>query len=195
MASLACSLSEAVSEIASQTKRRPRGDKWRVTARSSFLVTCEELFLCHLRGALSLSLRGAERRSSLVLPQSEGKEGDCFARRKSEARHDHPRGETASQTILRPRNDLPGAKSETASEAILRPRSDTFASHCEGRRPEAIRWYFFAVASEAKQSRLLRKRLLRRRNSELAMTCKKVAVTLSFVTARSEATKRSRIFP
>jgi len=42
-----CERSEAVSETASQTKRRARGDKWRVTARSSFLVTCEELFLCH----------------------------------------------------------------------------------------------------------------------------------------------------
>ena len=38
---------DAEDETASQTKRRARGDKWRVTARSSFLVTCEELFLCH----------------------------------------------------------------------------------------------------------------------------------------------------
>jgi len=40
----------------------------------------------------------------------------------------------------------------TASEAKRRPRSDTSASHCEGRSPEAIRRYFFVVASEAKQS-------------------------------------------
>ena len=41
---------------------------------------------------------------------------------------------------------------ETASEAKMRPRSDLFVGHCEGRSPEAIRRYFFAVASEARQS-------------------------------------------
>jgi hypothetical protein len=35
-------------------------------------------------------------------------------------------------------------------------------------------------------------RLLRKRDYELAVTCQKVTVTLFFVTARSEATKRSR---
>ena len=41
---------------------------------------------------------------------------------------------------------------ETASEAKMRPRSDLFVGHCKGRSPEAIRRYFFAVASEARQS-------------------------------------------
>ena len=89
---------------------------------------------------------------------------------------------------------------------MLRKRNDDlavilFAGHCEGRRPEAIPALEEEIASQTKlrarsdsfclslrgaKPRSNLKGLLRRRKDDLA-------VTPYFVTARSEATKRSRI--
>jgi len=128
---------------------------------------------------------------------------DCFTRRKDEVRndsffsHSEPQSSEESLRLLRKRNDelavtkwgsFRAAKqrgiSETASEAIRRPRSD----HPKGKKT----------------------RLFRRRKDDLAVTRQGVAAGVSFlpprgvfflfhregssfVAARSEATKQSRI--
>ena len=53
---------------------------------------------------------------------------------------------TEEKATLRPCSDSPWVKSETASEAKIQPRSDTFASHCEGRSPEAIPELVFGIS-------------------------------------------------
>jgi hypothetical protein len=88
-------LSEQKGETASETTRRPRSDISFVTARSEATKRSristrwgEERLLRKREYDLAMTKKGSLRaeRSSLVFPQ--GERGDCFAKRKSEARND-----------------------------------------------------------------------------------------------------------